>query len=229
MRVVLADSSALASEGLALLLTEAGFEVVGTAADAEQLLHLVRVLSPDVAVADVRMPPSHSDEGMRAAVEIRGHHPQTGVLMLSRIVDLDHTARVIAPETARTLISGDAKALGWLLRDRIPGADAFAEAVRRVGAGDSMVDAEVADRLAVRMQHRDVLDELTERERDVLALLAQGRSNRAISDLLSLSAKTVEAHVRGILTKLDLAPAAEDHRRVLAVLTYLACREGAHR
>jgi len=212
VRLFLADDSVLFREGLARLLQEAGFEVVGQAGDAEQLLGDVRRLRPDVAIVDIRMPPSYTDEGLVAAHRIRMQDAGVGVLVLSQYVETAY---------AMTLIAHGAEGLGYLLKDRVSNLGELAEAVRRVGDGGTVIDSEVVGRLLERKRHTSPLDDLTRRERAVLALMAEGRSNQAIADRLCLSGKTVEAHVRSIFTKFDLMPAAEDHRRVLAVLNYL--------
>ena len=212
MRVILADDAVLFREGTARILTEAGFEVTGQAANAAELLELVRSQPPDVAIIDLRMPPDRSSEGLQAAVEIRRTTPHVGLLLLSQYVETHYAMRLM------TEFDGG---VGYLLKDRVSDLDAFASDVRRVGGGDCVIDPELVARLVAKKRERDPLDELTERERKVLALMAQGRSNSALSAELFLSPKTVEAHVRSIFTKLNLAPDAGDHRRVLAVLAFL--------
>jgi DNA-binding NarL/FixJ family response regulator len=212
VRVVLADDSVLLREGVARLLGEAGFEVVGQAGDAEDLLRKVRAHRPDVAVVDVRMPPTHTDEGLRAAVEIRRELPGTGVLVLSQVVEETY---------ALELVAENAEGVGYLLKDRVADLDRFADAVRRVAEGGSALDPEVVAQLLGRKRRDDPLEELTPREREVLELMAEGRSNHAIAQQLVVTERAVEKHVTSIFGKLNLPPAAEDHRRVLAVLTFL--------
>jgi DNA-binding NarL/FixJ family response regulator len=212
VRVILADDAMLFREGTARILTEAGFEIAGQAANADELLDLVRRDPPDVAVIDIRMPPNQTSEGIDAAVEIRQTSPEVGLLLLSQHVEAQHATR---------LITEFGTSVGYLLKDRVSDLDSFAGDVRRVAAGGCVIDPELVARLVARKREGDPLAVLTERERTVLGLMAQGRSNSALSAELCLSTKTVEAHVRSIFTKLDLAPDAGDHRRVLAVLAFL--------
>ena len=212
MRVVVADDAVLFREGLARLLEGAGLTVVGRAGDAEQLLALVETERPDIVVTDIRMPPTNTTEGLAAAAQIREEHPEIAVLLLSQYVETAHAMR---------LLDRGASRVGYLLKDRVSDVREFTEAVRRVGQGGSAIDPEVVAELVVRKRRRDLVGELTERERDVLKLMAEGRSNGAIADALHMSLKTVETHVRSIFSKLELEPAEEDHRRVRAVLTYL--------
>jgi DNA-binding NarL/FixJ family response regulator len=212
MRVVLADDSVLLREGVARLLEEAGIEVVGQAGDADDLLRKVHAHKPDVAVVDVRMPPTHTDEGLRAAAAIREAHPDTGVLVLSAYID---------EGPALELLSASAEGLGYLLKDRVGDVDAFVDAVRRVGEGGSALDPEVVSRLLGRRRRSDPLEGVTPREREVLGLMAEGRSNHAIAEQLVVTERAVEKHVTSIFGKLGLPPTQDDHRRVLAVLAYL--------
>jgi DNA-binding NarL/FixJ family response regulator len=212
MRLILADDSVLLRQGLASILTEAGFKVIGQANDPSTLLELVRCARPDVAVVDIRMPPTHTDEGLRAAHDIRTRHPEVGVLVLSQYVDTGYTFNLLSEGT---------KGLGYLLKDRVSDLQELIDAIRRVGTGGSVIDPEVVTRLLHRRRQSNPLEALTEREYNVLTLIAQGRSNQAIGQRLFLSSKTIEAHIRSIFIKLDLEPAADVHRRVLAVLTYL--------
>lgn len=212
MRLVLAEDSVLLREGLSRLLHEAGFEVVGKAADGEEVIRLVEETRPDVAIVDIRMPPSYTDEGLRAAHDIRVDHPGVGVLVLSQYVDTGYVVRLMAQ---------GADGVGYLLKDRVSDVDELADAVRRVASRGCVVDPEVVTRLLERRSQTSAVENLSQREREVLELMAQGRSNHAIAGLLVLSEKTVEAHVRSIFTKLDLAPSSGDHRRVLAVLRHL--------
>ena len=212
MRVVLAEDSVLLREGIARILEEAGIEVVGQAGDAEDLLRKVRAHKPDVAITDIRMPPSHTDEGLRAAHEIRGELPDVGVLVLSQYVEEGY---------ALDLLADNAAGMGYLLKDRVGDVDAFLDAVRRVSDGGSALDPEVVSQLLGRKRRDDPLDELTAREREVLGLMAEGRSNHAIAEALVVTDRAVEKHVTSIFSKLGLANTPEDHRRVLAVLAYL--------
>jgi DNA-binding NarL/FixJ family response regulator len=212
MRVVVADDSTLLREGVVRLLEESGMEVVGQAGDGEELLRKVRAHRPDVAVVDVRMPPTHTDEGLRAAREIRAELPETGVLVLSQYIEVAY---------ARELLAESAEGLGYLLKDRVADVAALADAVRRVGAGGSALDPEVVSQMLGRSRRDDPLDELTPREREVLALMAEGRTNAAIAAELVVTDRAVEKHVTNIFSKLDLPASSEDHRRVLAVLRFL--------
>ncbi len=212
MRVVLADDAALVREGLARLLGDAGFEVVAQVGDADALLAAVEAHLPDVAVVDIRMPPTHTVDGLRAAMDIRRRHPEVGVLVLSQHVESRHAVELLR--------SGGG--VGYLLKERVGDVGEFAEAVRRVGTGGSAVDPEIVSRLLTRRHHRHPLEDLTEREREVLALMAEGLSNQAIAAQLFLNPKTVESHVRSVFTKLGLLPEPDHHRRVLAVLAHLA-------
>jgi DNA-binding NarL/FixJ family response regulator len=212
MRVVLADDSVLLREGVARLLTEAGLDVVAQAGDADDLLRKVGAHKPDVAIVDVKMPPTHTDEGLRAAAEIRERHPDVGVLVLSQYLEEGY---------ALDLLSSSAERMGYLLKDRVADLDRFVDAVRRVGEGGSALDPEVVSRLLGRRRREDPLEEISPREREVLGLMAEGRSNHAIADALVVTERAVEKHVTSIFSKLNLPPTAEDHRRVLAVLTYL--------
>ena len=213
IRVVLADDSVLLREGVARLLADAGVEVVGQAGTADALLQLVRTTVPDVAVVDIRMPPTFTNEGLVAADAIRAEHgTQVGVLVLSQYVDTTYALR---------LVTDGRGGVGYLLKDRVVDVEDFNEAVRRVARGGSAIDPEVVAQLVNRRRAKGPLDELTERERQVLALMAEGRSNQAICDRLFVTPKTVEAHVASIFSKLELVPAPDDNRRVLAVLTYL--------
>ena len=212
MRVVLADDSILLREGVARLLTEAGFDVVAQSGTADDLLRHVAMHKPDVAVVDIRMPPTQTDEGLRAAQQIRERFEGTGVLVLSQYVE---------PAYAMELLSESAEGVGYLLKDRVSDVEEFAAAVRRVAEGGSALDPAVVSQLVGRRRQRDPLDELTPREREVLELMAEGRSNAAIGERLFITLRAVEKHVTSIFTKLGLPATAEDHRRVLAVLTFL--------
>jgi serine/threonine-protein kinase len=213
LRLVLADDSLLLREGMARLVTEAGFDVVGQAGDAPTLLTAIRTHQPDVAIIDIRMPPTFTDEGLQAAEAIRTEHGTTvGILVLSQYVETTFALRLVAD---------GAGGVGYLLKDRVDDLDDFADAIRRIAKGGSVIDPEVVAQLVGRRRARRPIDDLTEREREVLSLMAEGRSNQAICDRLFLAPKTVEAHIANIFSKLELLPAPDDHRRVLAVLAYL--------
>ena len=212
MRVVLADDSLLLREGIARLLTENDFEIVAQAGDAEDLLRKVNAHKPDIAIIDVRMPPTHTDEGLRAAAEIRERFPSVGVLVLSQYVEERY---------AMELLQDSAEGIGYLLKDRVADLDRFVEAVRRVGEGGSALDPEVVSRLLGRRRQEDPLGTLSPREREVIELMAEGRSNHAIAEQLVVTERAVEKHVTSIFNKLGLPPTQEDHRRVLAVLAYV--------
>jgi DNA-binding NarL/FixJ family response regulator len=213
MRVVIADDSVLLREGVSRLLAEAGFEVVGQAGDAERLLQEVEAKAPDVAIVDIRMPPTHTDEGLQAARELRVRYPSLGVLVLSQYV---------RPSYAFELLADDARGVGYLLKDRVSNLDELSDAVTRVGSGGSVLDPSVVSQLVGRRrQGHDPVDDLSDREREVLALMAEGRSNRAIAERLFITERTVEKHVKSIFGKLALPASADAHRRVLAVLAYL--------
>ncbi|MGK3200831.1 response regulator transcription factor [Amycolatopsis sp. MEPSY49] len=212
MRVILAEDSTLLREGLVRLLAEEGHEVVAAVGDAEALLEAVRTHQPDVVVTDVRMPPTHTDEGLRAALEIREERPDTGVLVLSQYVETRYAAK---------LISGDGGRVGYLLKDRVAQVGEFLDALERVAGGGAAFDPEVVRRLVARTSHEDALGRLTARERDVLDKMAQGHTNASIAQLLYVSQSSVEKHANAIFDKLDLPQSAGYSRRVLAVLRYL--------
>jgi DNA-binding NarL/FixJ family response regulator len=212
VRVVIAEDSVLLREGIARLLEDAGFDVVAQTGSADDLLLKVRSYSPEVVIVDIRMPPTHTDEGLRAAQEIREKHPGTGVLVLSQYVE---------PAYAMELLAESAEGVGYLLKDRVSDLGEFAAAVRRVAEGGSALDPAIVSQLVGRRRGDDPLDSLTPREREVLELMAEGRSNQGIAERLVVTERAVEKHVTSIFGKLRLPPAAEDHRRVLAVLAYL--------
>jgi DNA-binding NarL/FixJ family response regulator len=212
LRVVVADDSVLLREGVARLLQDAGFQVVGQAANAEELLLRVRSYTPDVAIVDIKMPPTHTDEGLQAAKEIRERYPEVGVLVLSQYVESGY---------ALELLQKDANGVGYLLKDRVSDVSEFSAAVKRVAEGGSALDPEVVSRLVGRRRGDDPISQLTPREREVLELMAEGRSNQAIADRLFVTLRAVEKHVTSIFGKLRLPADEHDHRRVLAVLTYL--------
>jgi DNA-binding NarL/FixJ family response regulator len=212
MRVVVADDSVLLREGVVRLLEENGFDVVAQAGDAEDLIRKVNAHKPDVAVVDIRMPPTNTDDGLRAALEIRAALPDTGVLVLSQYVEESY---------ALDLVGDSAGGVGYLLKDRVADVDRFVDSVRRVAEGGSALDPEVVAQLVGRARRDDPLAELTPREREVLELMAEGRSNNAIAAQMIVTDRAVEKHVTSIFGKLGLPPAPEDHRRVLAVLAFL--------
>jgi len=212
VRVVVADDSVLMREGIVHILVDAGFDVVAQAGDAEDLMRKVRAHKPDVAVVDVRMPPTHTDEGLKAAREIRAEMPDIGVLVLSQYVEETY---------ARELLTDNASGVGYLLKDRVSDVTALTDALRRVASGGSALDPEVVSQILGRRRVDDPLEALTAREREVLGLVAEGRSNSAIAKDLVISERAVEKHVTGIFGKLDLPPSGDDHRRILAVLAFL--------
>jgi DNA-binding NarL/FixJ family response regulator len=212
MRIVIADDAVLLREGAARLLTEAGFDVVAQAGDADDLLRKVRAHRPDVAIVDVRMPPDNVDDGLRAALAIRDELPDVGILLLSQYVEDRYLGQLLARGAER---------VGYLLKDRVSEVERLADAVRRVAAGGSVLDPEVVAQMLGRARDEGPLDSLTDRERQVLALMAEGRTNRAIAQELFVSERAIERHITGIFGKLDLPTTEQDHRRVLAVLAYL--------
>jgi DNA-binding NarL/FixJ family response regulator len=212
LRVVIAEDSVLMREGIASLLEGAGFEIVGKSSTADDLLLKVRSYKPHVAIVDIRMPPSHTDEGLVAAKAIREQHPEVGVLVLSQYVE---------PSYAMELIADDAEGVGYLLKDRIPDVDEFSSSVRRVAEGGSALDPAIVTQLVGRRRGDDPVETLTPREREVLELMAEGRSNQSIAQKLVVTERAVEKHVTSIFGKLRLPATAEDHRRVLAVLAFL--------
>lgn len=212
MRAVVADDSVLFREGLVRVLQAAGIDVVAQVGDATELHDQLRRFVPDVVVVDIRMPPTHTTEGLDAARLIRAQHPGTGVLVLSHHLD---------PGYAMHLLADGATAVGYMLKDNVADVASFVESVRRVATGELVVDPGIVAQLLHRQRAHDPLDTLTDREHEVLALMAEGRSNKSLAAALYMSEKTVEAHVRRIFVKLDLAPGAQDHRRVLAVLAFL--------
>jgi DNA-binding NarL/FixJ family response regulator len=212
VRVVLGEDSVLLREGIARLLEDSGWEVVGRAGDAEDLLRKVRAHKPDIAIVDIKMPPTHTDEGLRAAQSIRAELPDTAVLVLSQYIEEDY---------ALDLLAGNAEGIGYLLKDRIADVERFIDSIRRVAEGGSVLDPEVVSQMLGRRRHIAPLDALTPRERNVLGLMAEGRSNHAIAAELVITERAVEKHVTSIFAKLNLPATADDHRRVLAVLAYL--------
>jgi DNA-binding NarL/FixJ family response regulator len=213
VRVAVADDAVILREGLARLLQEAGFEVVGLAADGDELYALVERSRPDVAIVDIRMPPTHTDEGLRAAKRIRARCPETGILVLSQFVQARYAVELLADGTER---------VGYLLKDRVSDLAELATSVRRIGTGGSVLDPSVVAQLVgQRRKGDDPLERLSERELEVLALMAEGRSNKAIGERLYITEHTVEKHVKSIFGSLGLPPSPDDHRRVLAVVKFL--------
>jgi len=212
MRVVIADDAPLVREGVARLLTENGVDVVDQVGDAGALLRSVRDLCPEIALVDIRMPPTHTDEGLRAAREIRSRYPGTAVLVLSQHLEPDYALQLVEEKPER---------VGYLMKERVGRIEQLLDAVQRVATGECVVDRAVVDELLTRRRRTDPLDALTSREREILALMAEGRSNQGISRALWLSPKTVETHIRGAFAKLGIREAPQDNRRVLAVLAYL--------
>jgi DNA-binding NarL/FixJ family response regulator len=212
MRIVIAEDSVLLRAGIVSLLEEAGHEVVAAVGDGESLIDAVDRQLPDLAVVDVRMPPSFTDEGLRAALTVRDRHPATGILVLSQYVEERYAGELLATE---------GNGVGYLLKDRVADVREFLDALTRVGGGGTALDPEVVAQLLARSRRQDPLERLTPREREVLSLMAEGRSNAAIAEALVVSDGAVEKHVTSIFSKLDLLPTEQDHRRVLAVLRWL--------
>jgi DNA-binding NarL/FixJ family response regulator len=212
MRVVLADDTMLLREGVAMLLGEAGFDVAGQAGTAEDLIVAVGEHKPEVAIVDLRMPPTHTDEGLQAALAIRAKHPKVGVLVLSQHADIG---------LAMKLLDGGAEGVGYMLKDRVSDLEDFADAIRRVAAGGSALDPTIVSQLLSKRREAGPLDDVTAREREVLELMAEGRSNQGIAERLGISERGVQKHVTSIFEKLGIPAGTDDHRRVLAVLTFL--------
>jgi DNA-binding NarL/FixJ family response regulator len=215
VRVVIAEDSVLLRDGLARMLTAHGHEVVGSVDDAVGLVRLVEEESPELAVLDVRMPPTHTDEGIRAALELRARWPELAVLVLSQYVEENY---------ATELLSGDLSGIAYVLKDRVTDVGQFLETVERIAAGGTAIDPEVVSQLLARTRRREPLNDLSPREREVLGLMAEGRTNAAIAAQLVITERAVEKHVKSIFQKLRLPPAETNHRRVLAVLRYLDAR-----
>jgi DNA-binding NarL/FixJ family response regulator len=212
MRIVIAEDAAVIRAGLAEILIDRGHEIVAAVGDAEALKNAVSAYAPDVAIIDVRMPPSHTDEGLRAAIAIRRGHPGVGILVFSQYVETRYAA---------DLLSMGSGGVGYLLKDRVANVAEFTEAIARIAAGGTALDPEVVSGLLTASRHASALATLTAREHDVLALMAEGRSNSAIADHLTITERAVEKHISNIFSKLGLPPSDNDHRRVLAVLAYL--------
>ena len=212
MRIVIAEDAAVIRAGLAEILTDRGHEIVAAVGDAEALKDAVAANQPDVAIVDVRMPPSHTDEGLRAAIAIRRDHPSVGILVFSQYIETRYAADLLATGSG---------GVGYLLKDRVANVAEFTDAIVRIAAGGTALDPEVVSGLLNASRHASALSALTAREHDVLALMAEGRSNNAIADRIFVSERAVEKHISNIFTKLGLPPSDSDHRRVLAVLAYL--------
>ena len=215
MRIVIAEDSVLLRDGLARMLVDHGHEIVGSVEDAGGLVRLVEREDPDLVVLDGRMPPTHTDEGIRAALELRAKRPELAVLVLSQYVEENY---------ATELLSGDLRGIGYILKDRVTDVGQFVDTVDRIGEGGTAIDAEVVSQLLARTRRHEPLGELSAREREVLGLMAEGRTNAAIASELVVTQRAVEKHVKSIFQKLSLPPAESDHRRVLAVLRYLEAR-----
>ena len=212
MRIVIAEDAAVIRAGLAEILTDRGHEIVAAVGDAEALKDAVSADQPDVAIVDVRMPPSHTDEGLRAAIAIRRDHPGVGILVFSQYIETRYAADLLATGSG---------GVGYLLKDRVADVAEFTDAITRIAAGGTALDPEVVSGLLNASRHASALGTLTAREQDVLALMAEGRSNSAIADRIFVSERAVEKHISNIFTRLNLPPSDSDHRRVLAVLAYL--------
>ena len=215
MRVVIAEDSVLLRDGLARMLSDHGHEIVGSVDDAVGLVQLVEAESPDLVVLDVRMPPTHTDEGIRAALELRARWPELALLVLSQYVEENY---------ASELLSGDLRGIAYVLKDRVTDVGQFLETVERIGAGGTAIDPDVVSQLLARTRRQEPLSDLSPREREVLGLMAEGRTNAAIASELVITERAVEKHVKSIFQKLRLPPAETNHRRVLAVLRYLEAR-----